>query len=891
MADAAVEFLLENLTQLLLHHAHLIIDAKDKVEKLETDLRFFKAFLRDSTKKRKKDDRLRDLVRSIRDVVYEAEDIIDAFVTQAAVAKSRSYFGKAFSSPAKLLDIAGQVESICGKIRDFKGGKDNFDFAILDIGDDGPETALEVPIVRKDNIVGLEDEAEKLIGYLNDKTEQLDVISIIGMPGLGKTTLAAKIFDDPALQFEFPTRIWVYVSQEFTSKNVFLAILKKMITKLSDEMYAKSDVELAQEVASRLEGGKFLIVMDDVWTAQDWDKLKIAFPSNARMGKVLITSRQQEVALAANRKRPPHKMRHLDEAESWLLFQWEVFGKPECPSVLEVSGKLIVEGCHRLPLAIVVIGGILATKFAASDDLSVRRDAWEKVSQSVSVYLKDEDPLKRMEAIIALSYDKLPYHLKECFLYLGMFPEDFEIPVWNLTRMWIAEGLIQPKDGVISIEEIAENYLDELINRNLVRIDKRKANGKVKTCRIHDLLRDFCKTIAGNERENFLQEIKNYGGVFQPLASDISKYRRLCIHSNVVNFLSKRPKGSLVRSFVCFSKEEFDLQNDTISAIPAAFKLLRVLEVKPIRFPKIPGDLYHLVHLRYITLSLNSASNTKPTVLPAAFSKLWNIQTLIIDTASRTLDIRADILNMIQLRHLKTNASATLIKPGKASKEGDMLQTLGTISTESCTEALIVKARNLKKLGVRGNLALLMDPKSGSFDSLRKLGSLENLKLINDAFPHPSKLGDLPPSYRFPKKLRSLTLSSTLLDWTDMSILGSLENLLVLKLKDKAFMGRSWEAADAGFRRLEVLHIGHTNLAVWVALGHHFPRLRCLKLRNCENLEGVPIGLADIPTFQELDLFRTEKAAASAKKIRKNRTTNGLTEFKLFIFPPSQNDL
>ncbi|KAI3463686.1 hypothetical protein Pfo_020349 [Paulownia fortunei] len=495
------------------------------------------------------------------------------------------------------------------------------------------------------------------------------------MPGLGKTTLAGKIFRDQAIQFEFPTRIWVYVSQEFTKRDIFLHILKEF-TSLTEDIHRKTDQELARLVAAHLERGKFLIVMDDVWTAEDWDKLQIALPKSTKMGKVLITSRQEEVALFANHNRPPHRLRFLDQDESWLLFCLEVFGKPEYPSELEVPGKLIVERCHGLPLAIVVIGGILVTKFSASYDLSARRNAWQKVSQSVSTYLNEEDPQRRMENIISLSYDKLPYHLKECFLYLGMFPEDFEIPVWKLIRMWIAEGLIQQKDG-ISLEETAENYLDELINRNLLRIDKRKPDGKVKTCRIHDMLRDFCKTEAGNERENFLQEIKNSSGVFQPTVSDIQKYRRLCIHSKVLNFLSSKPYGPHVRSFVCFSKEEINLLNENISAIPAAFKLLRVLDVKPIKFTKIPSDLYHLVHLRYIALSFNSeSSNSKPAILPPAFSRLWNIQTLIIDTTSRTLEIKADILNMIQLRHLKINASATLLKPGKSSKEGEKLQTL-----------------------------------------------------------------------------------------------------------------------------------------------------------------------------------------------------------------------
>ncbi|KAL8537958.1 hypothetical protein ACS0TY_000050 [Phlomoides rotata] len=201
---------------------------------------------------------------------------------------------------------------------------------------------------------------------------------------------------------------------------------------------------------------------------------------------------------------------------------------------------------------------------------------------------------------------------------------------------------------------------------------------------------------GGNERENFPQEMKkNSEGFFEPGVGEA----------------------------------------ENCSAIPAAFKLLRVLDVKPIKLTKIPSDLYHLVHLRYITLSFNLRT------LPAAFSKLWNMQTLIIHTTSHTLDIRADIWKLIHLRYLKTNASATLPKVTKSSKEGEKLQTLGTISPQNCTEEVFDRARNLKKLGIRGRLSLLLDGETGSFDSLERLSSLENMKLINDVFPSPPSDG------------------------------------------------------------------------------------------------------------------------------------------------------
>ncbi|XP_075503721.1 putative late blight resistance protein homolog R1A-10 [Primulina tabacum] len=885
MEGAAVQFLLDNLKQLLLYHAHLIRDSTSQVENLENDLRLFKAFLEESTKKRKRDDEaLRELVRQIIDVVYEAEDTIDACVALASDNKFKNFFLRAFYNPlAKLPKVAKKVEEIGGKIKKIYDRNDLIDFASAETDGGAAEDKIpgekKDPLIRQENIVGLEDETDTIIKYLTEESEELDVISIIGMPGLGKTTLAGKIFRDHRIQFEFPTRIWVYVSQEFRKRDVFLSILSKFM-KITDEMYRKNDQDIVNLLVENLESGKFLIVMDDVWTAEAWKELQNAFPKANNMCKILITSRNEEVAWQANRDREPHKLRLLTPEESWLLLRLEVFGKPEFPSELEVLGKLIVQRCGFLPLAIVVIGGTLVKK-ALAGDMRASKNAWEKVSESVSTHL-NEDPDERMEKIISLSYNKLPYCLRPCFLYLGMFPEDFEIPVKRLTLMWIAEGFIQQKPA-ISLEETAEDYLDDLISRNLVMVDKVSPDGKIKTCRIHDMLREFCKNEAGNTKENFFQEMKmSIGGTFEPSLPQVEKFRRLCIHSNVVSFISAKPLGPRVRSFLCLSKEEITLLPENISSIPLAFNLLRVLEGKSFKFTKFPSDLTSLIHLRYLVLS----SNFK--ILPDSISKLWNIQTLIVETTSRGLEIKTDKWKLIQLRHLKINASTTLLKTSK-TKGGEKLQTLGTISPQSCTEDFFDKVRGLKKLGIRGKIATLLEVKG-----LEKLGNLDKLKLVNDTFPLPPsecKVPQLPQPYKFPQKLRSLTLSATFLDWSHMSTLAMLDTLELLKLKDNAFVGRSWEATDGGFRHLEFLLVERTDLVVWVASGHHFPGLRCLVLRNCEKLGEIPFGLVD--TLHKLDLKRVSKSAScSARKIEAAKkekqgaeVLSKRNQFKLCIAP------
>ncbi|XP_057802823.1 putative late blight resistance protein homolog R1A-10 [Salvia miltiorrhiza] len=875
MADAAVEFLLNNLKDLLVTHSHLITDTRNQIECLEKDLRLLNAFLKDSVKKRITDETTKVLVQNIRDAVYEVEDVIDAFITKVMERKSESgtlmSFISSFKPSVDLHGIVRKVEEVSKKVERARS-----EFVNLRIDEDRFET-LQVRLPREKDVVGFADVTDELISRLTEETDYFDIISLIGMLGLGKTTLAWKVMNDPKVILRYPTRIWLYISQEFSDREIFVAILKEMDI-VPGDINEKRVEELARMVAAALEGKSFLIVMDDVWSRADWDRLRIALPHGNKKGKVLITSRMEDVGRYASNPRDHHELRFFKDEESWELLRLEALHQRECPSELTSVGQMIAKDCKGLPLAVVVIGGILATMFSASNLNATMRD-WETVSSRVSAYFSD-DPADRMKKFISLSYANLPYHLRACFLYLGMFPEDYEIPASKLIRMWIGEGFIHQNDDY-SLEETAQKYLEELINRNLVRIDKFKPNGKVKTCRIHDALRDFCRIEAGRENENFLQEIRYKGG-FTPPIDDLGKYRRLSVHSNCLNFISSKPSGPRVRSFVCFPKYEFILPSEYISHILEAFKLLRVLDVKPIKFTRLSSNMYKLVHLRYIVLSFNLDT------LPSDFSLLWNIQTLIVHTMSRTLKVKADIWKMNQLRHFKTNASATLPKPSKNIKHNAELQTLGTISVESCTAAILVQACNLKKLGIRGRLAFLMEGQVQPFDRLGEMKYIEKLKLINDVYPRPPSVGQLdalPHPYQFPSNLRSLTLVATFLDWNCMSTLGLLQKLEVLKLKDKAFMGSDWETVEGGFRQLEFLHIEETDLAVWNASSHHFPRLRSLVLKNCDKLRGIPIPMGDIASLQMVELYNSVSAVASARDIQDAKKARGCS-FKLSIFPP-----
>ncbi|XP_058182950.1 disease resistance protein RPP13-like [Rhododendron vialii] len=885
MADAAVEFLLLNLKQLLVYNADLISGVKEQVESLYNELSMLKAFLKDSTEKRSEYEIVKELVRQIRVVVYEAEDVIDTFVVHTSLQKARSGFSKVIHGidyPGKLRIVAKEIRSIRKRVDDLYR-KQSFGFGVIQqqagekSGRGSPDK--KAPVVEEENVVGFDQEAEILVARLNGGKEEMEVVSVIGMGGLGKTTLARKVFTGPVIEYEFYIRAWIYVSQEYSRKEVFLGILNS-INKLTDEMYKWSDEKLAEELRVHLHCGRYLIVIDDVWTKGAWDDLKMAFPKNNNKSRILLTSRNNDVAIYANPDSPPHHLRFLSDDESWELLEKKVFRKERCPLELEDLGKKIAKECSGLPLAIVVIAGLLMKKDKTCE-------WWERVAESVSSYVA-RDPKQCMD-ILALSYKHLPYHLKACFLYFGVFPEDYEIPVWKLIQLWVAEGFIQ-QVGEISLEDIAEEQLEDLVDRNLVMVDRRRSNGGIKTCRVHDMLHDLCLREA--EEEKFLQEIKGF--VLVPCSSfspNLNKYRRLCIHNHVLNYISSKPSGPHVRSFLCFAVEQGESRREHTAFIHEAFKLLRVLEMRSISLPVFPVKMKELVHLRYIALHGDFE------ILPASISYLWNLQTVIIETTSRTLKVEADIWKMLQLRHFFTNASSRLRGPptnawksGKDPLVRRNLQTLSTISPESCTEDILARTPNLKKLGVRGKLRTLMEEKGGSslFDNLTKLDHLVTLKLLNDTFPDRPSSGSLPPLYKFPPNLKKLTLADTLLDWEHMAILGILPKLEVLKLKDNAFKGERWEPLDGGFRLLRFLQIGRTDLVHWEGSSHHFPRLHRLILKHCESLKAVPSGLGDVSALQIIEVYHSShNAVASVKQIQTQKQQGvAINQLKLLIYPP-----
>ncbi|WMV56006.1 hypothetical protein MTR67_049391 [Solanum verrucosum] len=437
----------------------------------------------------------------IRDVSCKAEDLVEEIMFEYSSSSSLKKNAIKFLGVNRVLfrkikSIEAAITSVYNDISAIKG-RSTPSSSVNGCSRDVTQTLSS----QKDVVVGLDDDflliADKLTGY----PDKLDVVVIFGMGGIGKTTLAKRIFNDKLIEEHFYVRAWITVSEQYKVRNMLLDLLgcTSKVPFIMDEM---ENEELAERLYKSLKGQRYLIVMDDVWYTEAWDDVRRYFPNDKNGSRVMVTSRVMKVARFINPLNPPHQMRFLTVDESWKLLQKKILGLDDpsfcCDYEMERIGMQISKKCKGLPLAIVMVAGILSKESATASK-------WSDVAENIHSSFVTEESREFLD-ILALSYNHLPHHLKACFLYMGAFPEDVEIPVWRLIRLWTAEGFIK-LESPKTLEFVAQEYLQELIDRSLIIVSKRSYDNRVKTCSIHDILRNFCQEEA--KQEKLLHVVRN----------------------------------------------------------------------------------------------------------------------------------------------------------------------------------------------------------------------------------------------------------------------------------------------------------------------------------------------------------------------------------------------
>ncbi|XP_010245031.1 PREDICTED: probable disease resistance RPP8-like protein 4 [Nelumbo nucifera] len=893
MADIAVREAIRKFTNILgdlsLEEGIRFYRLDEQIEWIRKELDETKSFLIDADAKQEGDERVKNWVRDVRDFAYDTEDIIGTYFLKRISwwrRKKRLFgflgrFACICCDSAATHEFVMQIEGLKRRSEDIKRSRDTYGIECNVTEAAAGEVAVSFQQRREyfskyiePDIVGFVEDIKVLKERLLDERIKYCVIPIVGMGGLGKTTLAKKVYND--VKPYFHCHAWVYISGKPRLPSYILEEIAKKIGLKKEEW--EENVE--KNLLSFLKERSYIIVLDDLWAIEVWEFLKEFFPDTMNGSRIIVTTRNHDVAKHVAQGSSPHELGFLSYNESWQLFSKKVFpddGIGRFPPELEPLGRQILKRCGQLPLAIVVMGGLLSLKDKAEH-------VWLRVLQCMEGEANGE-----CQMTLYLSYIDLPYYLKPCFLYFGLLPEDLEIPVSRLINLWMAEGFIQYQ-GQLRLEDVARGYLDELIYRNLIQVAKRSFGGRVKACTIHDVLHEFC--ISKAKEDDFF-------GIYRNLDSDANaKMRRLAIYCSVCSYISLNHYTSKLRALLCFQKDWESLEKDQRSKkelekleiehlrfIYTGFTLLRVLNLEGVQFEDLPDEFGILIHLKYLGLR-----DTKFKSLPSTISNLKNLETLDIQSTNY-YSVPSVIWLMTQLRHIILDFYAELRNPFIFGYRMDRhravdkvslpnLQTLWMIQGSSLEPSCLCEMTSLRELKIHGQIMLhskvLSTPKAIS-------DQLENLQLEGRTqFPFPDvpvipalmlshygnlrqlvlqgKLEKLPNHDEFPPNLTKLSLQSTNLLEDPMATLSRLLNLRNLVLGYWSYLGNKLVCSEGGFPKLEVFKLIYLDqLKEWRVDGGAFPQLRALKIKNCEQLDMLPDGLRSITTLTQLELNMPER--------------------------------
>ncbi|KAK6152965.1 hypothetical protein DH2020_012604 [Rehmannia glutinosa] len=610
MAEAAFSFAVQKLGQLTIQKVGFLQGVEAQVKWLKDELETMQCFLKDAAEKQADNQSIRKWISDIRDLAQDADDVIETFILKIdAPRRSRGLIGRFVYLPRHVyhLDRVGEeIERIRSKLEALAKSRERY--GIEEITEEKSEDAEYrrrlSPWQKDKQVVGMEEDVESLLrrGILEER-EGLSIASIVGMGGIGKSTLARLVYNHAAVAGRFERRAWVCVSSEF------------------------KEIEIIKELVMQLVGP----TEDKVKVVDTMEKLEV--PSLREMlykhqaSRLLLTSRNRDITKYA---RYVHEMKILDPNRSWQLFLNKAFMEDingKCLQELENIGRKILKKCNGLPLAITVVGGLLAKQRQSESE-------WEKVLKGMNSHLGRGK--NSVSSILELSYHNLPPKLKSCFLCLAFFKEDATIRAEKLVHVWIAQGLVpQEEEEEETMEEIARSYLDEMINRNMVQVKEMSIDDRVKSCYVHDLLREVSIAKAKEEIS------------FEILRDDNSQSFDKPRH-RVVNCSAERRFVYSTNSNKRLRSLFFHGSNIAYcsSSYWKSFELLRVLDFEDFGLNKLPGEIGSLVGLRYLGLR-----NNRIRKLPSSLGLLKNLE--VLDVAKNCfVKVPSFIWHMENLRHI-----------------------------------------------------------------------------------------------------------------------------------------------------------------------------------------------------------------------------------------------
>ncbi|KAF8017622.1 hypothetical protein BT93_H2728 [Corymbia citriodora subsp. variegata] len=837
MAESAVSFLIEKLALFIDKEGNLWKGVCGEIELIRDEFERMKAFLERAESSEDDDPELKVWVKQVRDVAYDVEDILDEFTLNLARDHGDGYLHKIKLSINNLKarhHLSSKITDIKSRVINIGEGHRRYRFPLYCTEQSASASTRgtfwydlreDALLVEEGELVGIDKPREEFIKWLVDEEPGLKLLSIFGMGGLGKTTLAKRVYDNQQVKVYFQSHAWINVSQSYKIED----ILRDMIEQLHGEIEqpvpqgieSANRIKLNQIVKGFLQQKRYVIVLDDVWNSNALEGIKYAMPNSSFCNRILITTRMADVATSSFNQSKVYELEPLSPEESWSLFCKKAFHGNPCPPHLENLSRQILKKCEGLPLAIVTIGGLLSTKDGRE---------WEMISRSLAAELESNDRMQNFRKILSLSYNDLRCNLKSCFLYLGVFPEDHVIGCMRLIRLWIAEGFVEEREQMTR-EEVGQRFLKEFINRSLVQIAETTSDGRIKSCRVHDLM-----------RESIISKLRDINFVSFTSEQKIELHktvRRLSVQYTCNNALKQLNLPSL-RSLLIF--ESTTLSSSDEQFVPSVCRLLRVLD--------LGGS------------SLHNLRGTKVSIIPRSIGKLQNLETLDLKgTLVSELPVEINKLKKLQYLLVYSYAETTRVRPFHSIT--GFLAPRGIGALASLQKLCYVKARGdqskntmqelgelcrLRRLGVMG---LKTDDAKELCHSIEKMTDLRSLNVTAES---ESEVFDLDLLSSSPLLLQRLYIKGCLKKLPHW--LPPLNNLAKLCLKWSRLKSSPLIALQnlPNLMELDLSNAFDVEKLVFGERG--FPKLKALALTNMENLRLVSMDGEAMPCLQSLIIHR-----------------------------------
>ncbi|KAM3685940.1 hypothetical protein ACJW31_11G157700 [Castanea mollissima] len=849
-------------------------DIDGSLKKLKKLLRSANVVLVDAEEKQYTNPSVKEWLDELKHAIYIADDILDEIGYEALRCKVSGLI----PTSVVLFDtrIKSELETILNELESLTKEKD--DLGLEKVAGGVPPRPLTNFLPEEYGVFGRDNDMEAIFQKFESDDAAVNglcVVPIVGMGGIGKTTLARLIYNDKRVEESFDLKAWVCVSENFDSFKIAKAIFEQVTSSACDIQ----DISLLQnKMKEKFMEKKIFLVLDDVWNESYNDSIELlkVFRCGAKETKIIVTTRSEKVASNVLTVAAFH-LKQLSDEECWSLFEKHAFinGKASEFPILEDIGKKIVQKCKGLPLAAKTLGGLLRCEQDPKEwTMILKSDIWNLPEEKNSIL-----------PALRLSYHYLPSHLKRCFAYCSIFPKDYEFERKELVLLWMAQDFLQQSKGNKGMEEIGKRYFDDLVSRSLFQQSSTNKSRFI----MHDLINDLATFISGEfcfrlEEDNELNEITEktrHFSCYEGRFDGSKKFEILFVAKGLRTFLGE----------LRYSWQEPDSLGKMVGHLLKEFKALRVLSLSYFRMMELPNFDDNLKHLRYLNIRKTGIKH-----LPDSLCNLYYLQTLILSEYITKLP--TNMSKLINLRYLDNSEAKMEEMPPHMDKlkylkkllvfgvgkhdDGSSIKELGELQllsgklsllnlenvhciNKDTTEVILKNKQDLSELKLewkRGHGVEDSKKERILLEQLCPHTNLNSLTITNyESTSFPKWLGDSSFSKMVSIKLRNCDNCFSLPPLGQLPDLKSLQIECFGKISSVGpeFYGNTINP----FRVLECLSFQNMpEWQVWVIFeGEIFSRLRELSINDCPKLSGgLPVQL---PSLTLLDISRCEQLVAS----------------------------